>query len=88
MFHSVREVASINCFCFYAMLVFSMRKKKKDDDEIRLFLCSVSQLPCTYMYFCELLGGINHSACLLWDFAASLAIILLVLQTVKSKYPN
>jgi len=36
-----------------------------------------------FMSISELLGGINQSACLLWGFAASLAIILLIHQYGK-----
>jgi len=49
-----------------------MRKKKKErkkeDDEIRLFRRSVSQLPRVLKgtYICELLGSIILSACLVW----------------------
>jgi len=46
------------------------RRRKKEDDEIRLFRRSVSQLPRTQRYvrecFCELLGSIILSACLVW----------------------
>jgi len=63
-----------------------MRKKK--DDEIQLFRRSVSQLPRTQRYvreyFCELLGSIILSACLVWAAAASLAIINYM---VNSKFP-
>jgi len=59
------------------------KKKKKDDDEIRLFQRSVSQLPHTQryvrMYFCELVGSIILSACLVWGlYVASLAIIWVI----------
>ena len=57
------------------------------DDKIGLVRWSVSQLPCTqryvHEYFCILLGGINGCACLLWSFAASLAVILLIYQYDK-----
>jgi len=46
-------------------------ERNKEDDEIRLFRRSVSQLPRTQRYvrkcFCELLGSIILSACLVWD---------------------
>ena len=47
----------------------------------------VHRLPRTLRYvrecFCELLGSVILSACLVWDFVASLAIILLVHQYGK-----
>ena len=57
-----------------------MRKKKEeDDDEIQLFRQAVSQLPLTQKYvceyFCEMVGSIYHSLCMLdLGFVASLAI--------------
>ena len=46
------------------------RKRRKKDDEIRLFRRSVSQLPHTQRYvreyICELLSSIILSACLVW----------------------
>jgi len=44
--------------------------RKEEDDEIQLYRRSVSQLPRTQRYvrecFCELLGSIILSACLVW----------------------
>ena len=48
---------------------FIHERRRKKDDEIRLFCRSVYQLPHTQRYvreyFYELLGGINGSTCLL-----------------------
>ena len=52
----------------------------KEDDKIRLF-GSLS-----LKYFCELLGGISGSVCLLWGFAASVAIIDIGMVHSKSPY--
>ena len=53
------------------------KKKKKDDDEIGILQRLVSRLPRTLRYvcecFCELLGSIILSACLVWGVVASLA---------------
>ena len=66
-----------------------MRKKKKDD-EIRLFRRSVSQLPRTQRYvrecFCELLD--STILCMLGlGFVASLAIIRVIHNYGKFKNP-
>ena len=68
-----------------------MRKKeerrKKEDDEIGLFSATCSSTPGTLRYvcecFCELLGSIILSSCLVWGVVASLAVILLVHQYGK-----
>ena len=60
------------------------KKKKKEDDEIGILQRLVSRLPRTLRYvcecFCELLGSIILSACLVWGVVASLAVFLLVRQ--------
>ena len=64
-----------------------MRKKKEEDDEIGILQQLVSRLPRTLRYvsecFCELLGSVILSACLVWAFVASLAVFLLVYQYGK-----
>jgi len=51
-------------------VLYENKKERKKDDEIRLFRGSVSQLWHTQRYvrecFCELLGSIILSACLVW----------------------
>ena len=64
------------------------RKKKKEDDKIGLFSATCSStFPRTLRYvcecFCELLGSIILSACLVWGVVAALAVILLVHQYGK-----
>ena len=60
------------------------KKKKEDQDEIGILQLLVSRLPRTLRYicecFCELLGSIILSACLVWGVVASLAVSLLVHQ--------
>ena len=55
-----------------------MKKKKEEDDEIRLFWWSVSQLPNTQRYiceyFCQLLGSIILFCVLRLGVVASLAV--------------
>ena len=67
------------------------RRKKKEDDEIGIFRRLISRLPRTLRYvcecFCELLGSIILSACLVWGVVASLAVFLLVHQYGISKFP-
>ena len=58
------------------------------EDEIQPF-SSLFLSSCLYTqryvreYLCELLGGINGSARLLWGFVASLAIFLLIYHYIK-----
>ena len=64
---------------------------KKEDDEIGILQRLVSRLPRTLRYvckcFCELLGSIILSACLVWGVVASLAVFLLVHQYGILKFP-
>ena len=69
-----------------------MRKKKEEeDDEIGILRRLISRLPRTLRYvcecFCELLGSIILSACLVWGVVASLAVFQLVHQYGISKFP-
>ena len=61
-------------------------ERKKDDDEIGILRRLITRLPRTLRYvcecFCELLGSIILSACLVWGVVASLAVFLLVHQMV------
>ena len=67
------------------------KERKKEDDEIGIFHRLVSRLPRTLRYvckcFCEQLGSINLSACLVWGVVASLVVFLLVHQYGISKFP-
>ena len=66
-------------------------ERKKEDDVIGIFRRLISRLPHTLRYvcecFCELLGSIILSACLVWGIVASLAVFLLVHQYGISKFP-
>ena len=76
-----------------------MRKKEERKKERKKMTKSdfsprhVHRLPRTLRYvcecFCELLGSIILSVCLVWGVVASLAVFLLVYQCsmVKSKFP-
>ena len=67
------------------------KKKKEEDDENGNLRRLISRLPRTLRYvceyFCELLGSIILSACLVWGVVASLAVFLLVHQYGISKFP-
>ena len=74
--------------CCPAMLV---NEKEEEDDEIGILRRLITRLPRTLRYvcecFCELLGSIILSACLVWGVVASLAVFLLVHQYGISKFP-
>ena len=74
--------------CCPAMLV---NEKEEEDDEIGILRRLITRLPHTLRYvcecFCELLGSIILSACLVWGVVASLAVFLLVHQYGISKFP-
>ena len=67
------------------------KERKKEDDEIGILRRLITRLPRTLRYvcecFCELLGSIILSACLVWGVVASLAVFLLVHQYGISKFP-
>jgi len=52
--------------------------RSKEDDEIKLFRCSVSRLPHTPRCYCKLLGSVILSASLVWGFVASSVIFLVI----------
>ena len=66
-------------------------ERKKEDDEIGNLRRLVSRLPRTLRYvcecFCELLGSIILSACLVWVVVAPLGVFLLVHQYGILKFP-
>ena len=70
-----------------------MRKKKKKKKMTKsefygdLFLDSCVLSGTFVSVFCELLGSIILSACLVWGVVASLAVFLLVHQYGISKFP-
>ena len=67
------------------------KERKKEDDKIGILRRLITRLPRTLRYvcecFCELLGSIILSACLVWGVVASLAVFLLVHQYGISKFP-